>query len=330
MHASDIRFHVVLCSHNGAAFIEDQIASILRQGDGIAVLHIHDFASGDNSRELLDRLKAQVGSRIQLHYHPDAPGAAASFVRALQHTAPLLTEQSLVFLADQDDIWLPEKLSTINTELERRRLSPAEPFILFHDVHVVDDTLQMIRPTYYTGNPFYVPRDLDRTRLLMANPAIGHTMLMSPALINLMTSWPDTDCYMMHDWLAMLIASRVGRIEQIPMALSLYRQHENNVLGAYRTRGGIASVSRLLRFTDRMVVQAVGFARAAHDLSTKRAIASSGLEAWCRCGYRPAALALSMGAVMRGPTWQRKAIGLLLLARAVIGPANGKTGQGRS
>jgi rhamnosyltransferase len=243
MHASDICFHVVLCSHNGAAFIEDQIDSILRQGDGIAVVHVHDFASRDGSREVLDRLKTEVGNRIQLHYHHDAPGAAASFIRALQHTAPTLTERSLVFLADQDDVWLPEKLATISTELERRHLSPTEPFILFHDVHVVDETLQMMRSTYYTGNPFSVPRDLDCTRLLMANPAIGHTMLMSPALIDLLTAWPDTDCYMMHDWLAMLIASRTGRVEQIPLALSLYRQHENNVLGAYRTRGGSASVS---------------------------------------------------------------------------------------
>lgn len=330
MPVSDIIFHVVLCSHNGSAFVEDQIESILRQGDGVAVVHVHDFASTDGSREVLDRIKAKAGSQIDLHHHSDAPGAAASFLRALQCTAPVLTERSLVFLADQDDIWLPEKLAIIRAELERRRLSPAEPFVLFHDVCVVDDRLQVMRPTYYTGNPFRVPRDLDQTRLLMANPAIGHTMLLSPALIDLITAWPDSDRYMMHDWLAMLIASRAGRVEQIPMALSLYRQHANNVLGAYRTRGGAASVSRLLSFTDRMVDQAVSFARAAHDLSANRLIASSGLEAWCRRGYRPAALALSAGAVVRGPTWQRKAIGLLLLTRAIIGSSNGKNRRGRS
>lgn len=330
MPISDFCFHVVLCSHNGASFLDEQITSILSQGDAIKIVHVHDFASVDNSRLVLERLKEKFGLRIQLTFHGDAPGASASFLRALQRTAPNLPEGALVFLADQDDVWLPGKLVTIKRELERCMLNPTDPFILFHDVHVVDESLRVTRRTYYTGNPFAVPRDLDRSRLLMANPAIGHTMLISPALIRLITTWPETQHYMMHDWLAILIASRVGRVEYIPEALSLYRQHDNNVLGAYRTRGGIASVSRLLKFVDRMVIQAMSFARAVHCLPPSRTVATSRLESLCRRGYRSAALALSVGAVVRGPTWQRKAIGLLLLVRAIIGSHNQDIRQGRS
>jgi glycosyltransferase involved in cell wall biosynthesis len=330
MAIGDSCFQVVLCSHNGASFLNEQITSILTQGDAIEVVRVHDFASMDNSRLVLDRLKEQFGPRIELTFHPDAPGASASFLRALQLTAPNLPEGSLVFLADQDDVWLPGKLATIERELQRCMLNPADPFILFHDVHVVDETLRATRLTYYTGNPFAVPRDLNRSRLLMANPAIGHTMLMSPALIRLIATWPETQYYMMHDWLAILIASRVGRVEYVPEALSLYRQHDNNVLGAYRTRGGMASVSRLLKFTDRMVIQAMSFARAVHCLAPNHTVATSRLETLCRRGYRSAALALSVGAVVRGPTWQRKAIGLLLLVRAIIGSHNQDIRQGRS
>ncbi len=333
MKIADRPFRVVLCSHNGEQFIEEQIDSILQQGDEIDAIHIHDFASLDGTRTVLERLQKTAGNKLSITHHADAPGTAASFVRALRLTAPSLPDGSMIFLADQDDVWLPNKLETIQAELAERRLSAGVPFVLFHDVHVVDEKLTLMRPTYYTGNPFRVPRDLDRARLLMANPAIGHTMLISVPLVRKLVTWPDVDRYLMHDWLAILIASRLGRIEQIPVALSLYRQHGNNVLGAYRTGGKFASVSRLLDFVDRVVGQAVAFSRAAHALRRTPgacAIEDSRLEALCRRGYRSAAAALSVKAVTHGPTWQRKALGALLLLRAIIGTTDKRAGWRQS
>ncbi len=316
------RFVVVLCSHNGAGFIEEQINSILQQNGRIDRIHVHDFASTDGTTAILARLEQRHGDRICVALHPDAPGALQSFVRALRLVAPALDDNALVFLADQDDVWLPNKLETVTQVLAERRLSPATPFVLFHDVKVVDGSLQVMRPTYYTGNPFQVPRDLHFTRLVLANPAIGHTMLISVPLLRLLVAWPDTERYLMHDWLAALIASRLGRIEYIPQALSLYRQHDSNVLGAYRKRR--ISPARLLRFTDNLVIQAGALAQATRDLSARHGSAGqkiSPVERLCRHGYRRGALALAATAFARGPTWQRKAIGVLLLIRAIVGPS---------
>jgi rhamnosyltransferase len=324
------QFHVVLCSHNGEKYIQEQIRSILRQSETIDAIHVHDFASTDGTLVILDSLRSEAGGKLAITSHSDAPGTSASFIRALQLTEPLLGEKSCVFLADQDDVWLPEKLVTIKGELARRQLGPNEPFILFHDVQVVDEELRLMRPTYYTGNPFRLPRDVDGVRLMMANPAIGHTMLLSPPLVHKIVAWPETGHYMMHDWLAMLIASRIGRIEHVPLALSLYRQHGNNVLGAFRTRPGVPSVTRLLNFVDRLINQAVSFSRAIRLLPARTGVPSSeqrSLEALCRQGYRTSAVALSIAALVRGPTWQRKAIGLLLLTRAFIGPLNRRSAQ---
>jgi glycosyltransferase involved in cell wall biosynthesis len=323
MNVNPSNFFVILCSHNGQDFLEEQVRSIFLQGERIHGIRLHDFASKDGTHEVISALKAEFGDRLVVTYHEDAPGAAASFIRALQLSAPDLPPNSLIFFADQDDVWLPDKLDVIEAELDQRELSPDEPFILFHDVQVVDQSLRMTRPTYYTGNPFRVPRDLDRSRLLMANPAIGHTMLLSMPLVKEVIAWPDIGKYMMHDWLAVLIASRIGRAESIPTALSLYRQHDSNILGAYRRRK-VPSVLRLVRFADRIVLQAMAFSRAAHVRRSSQgseAVARSPLEAWCRNGYRTAAVALSIGAAVYGPTWQRKAIGGLLFLRAIIGPA---------
>lgn len=324
--ASNFHFAVILCSHNGDRFIVEQIRSILDQALP-ATIHVHDFASHDATRAVLEALCAQASGRITTTFHDHAPGAAASFLVALRDTLPQLPHDALILFADQDDVWCPEKLATIAREITHRRLSPAKPFLMFHDVTVVDADLTPLRPTYYTGNPFRVPRDLDRRRLMMANPAIGHTMLLSVPLARLVADWPDGEGYLMHDWLAILVASRIGRVEQIPTALSLYRQHDNNILGAYRTRGRIASLSRLLGFVDRMTGQAVRFTQAVETTSiASESIHITYLDRACRHGYRTAALALAWAAVVHGPTWQRKAIGLLLFTRAIIGPIEGRKG----
>lgn len=324
----DYRFSVILCSHNGDRFVREQIQSILDQEERVEAIYVHDFASRDDTRAVLQEIQAEAGDVVRLTFHDHASGASASFLEALRHTAPLLGERTLVFLADQDDVWLPGKLAIVRREVEQRRLDTAKPMLLFHDVQVVDAKLNPIRPTYYTGNPFQVPRDLDARRLMMANPAIGHTMLLSAALVRIVTDWPESDRYLMHDWLAILIASRLGRVEMIPQALSLYRQHDANVLGAYRTHGRIASVSRLLRFIDRMILQATAFSLALPATSTRGGAAGSGLERLCRRGYRSTALALSWAALVHGPTWQRKAISLLLFARAIVGPRENETVRG--
>ena len=324
--ADNSRFAVILCSHNGARFIGEQIRSILDQAMPVTI-HVHDFASRDGTRAVLDALHLQAGKRMTVTFHDQAPGAAASFLVALRHTLQRLPDDALILFADQDDVWCPEKLVTITREITRRGLSPAEPFLLFHDVTVVDADLTPLRPTYYTGNPFMVPRDLDRRRLMMANPAIGHTMLLSTPLARVVAAWPDSEGYLMHDWLAILIASRIGRIEHIPEALSLYRQHDSNVLGAYRTRSRMSSLSRLLDFVDRMTVQATRFARAIETPPRGGdAVHTTYLDRACRHGYRTAALALAWAATVHGPTWQRKAIGLLLFARAILGPGNNRNG----
>ena len=319
----DRQFYVVLCCHNGARYIEAQVNSIIAQGDSITKILIHDFASKDATRQYLQALAAAEPDRVELFFHDDAPGAAQSFIRAIRQISPRLDDNALVFLSDQDDVWLNDKIETIDAELVRQGLTAIEPFILFHDVRVVNDELNVIRETYYSGNPFALPRDLDFGRLILANPAIGHTMLLSPPLLKALASWPIASGFLMHDWLAILIASRIGRLAYINQPLSLYRQHDANILGAYRTRSRWASFARLLSFSDKLVIQARTFAQSVEAARSSPGIKiarQSQLERHCQGGYRRAAIALAVAAAIRGPTWQRKAISGLLMTRAVLGP----------
>lgn len=311
----------ILCSHNGARFIAAQIDSILGQNVGIDAIHVHDFGSSDTTLAIAEASAASNPGRVHVTAHAEAPGAAASFMKALRLTLPLLPPDALVFFVDQDDVWLPHKTQALERELRSSEISLNDSVLIFHDVRVVDAELRVIRPTYYSGNPFRLPRDLNPASILMSNPAIGHTMVLSAPLARQVANWPDATCYLMHDWLALLVASRMGTIHFVDEALSLYRQHEANVLGAYRTDRRPARIAKLMRFADGLIRQAICFSRSM-DVVGHRSIESRPamqLESACRQGYRAAAAALAVAAFHHGPTWQRKAIGLILLVRAVFG-----------
>ena len=66
--------HVLLCSHNGAPFIAQQIASIRAQSRAVDVIHVFDHASEDGTREVLAQLAQDAGEApLELHWVDNAP-----------------------------------------------------------------------------------------------------------------------------------------------------------------------------------------------------------------------------------------------------------------
>ena len=200
---------------------------------------------------------------------------------------------------------------------------------VFHDVQVVDDTLSPLRRSYYTDSPFALPRDLAPDRLLLANPAIGHTLAISGALLRAVNKSLTKPGYLMHDWATVLVASRVGSVKFIPEALSLYRQHDANVLGAFKRRRPSEIYLRTFRFARGLLRQNRQFGR---DTAQIHAAASarggrsraSLLDRWLQATaiHAPflAGPLLGILAFARGPTWQRRLLGCALWLAAVNEP----------
>ena len=177
---------VILCSHNGARFIEEQISSIRAQTVPVDTIHVFDFASTDATRSILHRLATDaVLPRVFVKEHADAPGAALSFFRAFSEMAEVVSDTDCIFLADQDDVWLGTKVAQVTRRFDDAvAADPTGLVAVFHDVHVVDHALSPLRKSFYhADSPFALPRDLAPDRLLLANPAIGHTLAISGALL---------------------------------------------------------------------------------------------------------------------------------------------------
>ena len=99
------RVCVLMASYNGEKFIREQIDSILRQ-EGVEVsLVVRDDHSTDSTPEILREY--EEAGKISVLRDDIHLGAPNGFMKLLYEADPC----DYYAFADQDDIWLPDKLS---------------------------------------------------------------------------------------------------------------------------------------------------------------------------------------------------------------------------
>lgn len=101
---------VCMATHDGGRFVADQLASILAQlGPNDEVVIVDD----DSSDDTLARLREVRDSRVRLVEWTRNRGYVRAFEEALR-----LAGGEMVLLADQDDVWVPGRVSTMVRALE--------------------------------------------------------------------------------------------------------------------------------------------------------------------------------------------------------------------
>lgn len=227
---------IILATHNGADFLEDQITSIFRQTVQDWHLHITDDGSSDQTLAKIDHIRQQCPERITLHHGP-AKGFAANFMSALRRLPP---NTKWIAFADQDDIWQNDKLSMA--------------------LHVLAHTH---KPTIYCGRRYVVNRHLQKLgydfpspptpsfgNALAQNIVAGNTMVMNNAALRLVQSAKDV-AVPYHDWwIYLLVTGAGGDVIFDPKPSLLYRQHTQNMVGANIGFYGLCSrLNRLMNGT---------------------------------------------------------------------------------
>ncbi len=136
---------VAMPSYNGARFIKEQVKSICEQTVRPDEIIISDDGSADGTQQIVTELAAEEkekGTTITLLSDNPTKGPSFNLVWALKHC-----HGDYIFFADQDDIWLPDKVETvIGTFLDH----PGSKLV-FHDASSVDKDGHPIDETF---NPF--------------------------------------------------------------------------------------------------------------------------------------------------------------------------------
>lgn len=220
----------LVCTHNGEKYLKEQIDSLLIQTRGLDKICIFDFNSSDNTSIIAKRFVEEFGN-VRFEKIDFAPGPAISFFIGIDRIRDSEVEDYLLYLVDQDDLWLKSKNDFVFNEYFKLKFDFA-----FHDVEIVDADLNTLRPNYY-GGYWNVKRDFTFPSQLFANCVIGHTCVLHSDFVKVL-SIPNDSRVPMHDWHIANQALLRNNYIFFEEVLSKYRQHDDNILGASKSGFG--------------------------------------------------------------------------------------------
>ena len=146
-------------------------------------------------------------------------------------------------LSDQDDYWIPTKIEKSIKCIKENEEKYSGPILVHTDLKVVNQNLEILGESFIKYRNLN-PQVKDIAHLLVQNNITGCTMCWNSELNKLLDLSDDEIA--MHDWWIALVATCFGHIEFIDEATILYRQHENNVVGATKVNSLGFIINRLL------------------------------------------------------------------------------------
>lgn len=218
------RVAILLSTYDGARFLPEQLASFDAQDYRAWLLFWRDDGSIDETPAVMARWSVGRDDVRTLADTGTRRGVLDSFLTLLR-TAVADPASDLFAFADQDDVWLPQKLSRAVAAIGDSQV----PTLYFARQTLVDGALRPIA----TSAPVRVPPGFPTA--LTQNLATGCTVVMNRAAAALVANSapPET----VHDWWSyLLVAAAGGRIIADPEPVVLYRQHAANVIGAPSSR----------------------------------------------------------------------------------------------
>lgn len=216
-----MKVNILMSTYNGEAYLREQLDSILHQSFQEWHLLIRDDGSKDRTREIIQDYVAKDSRIIWIDQEERTNlGVIKSFHRLLKY------ERADYFcFSDQDDVWLPDKLSQ---QLEVAKGYPSDrPLLVYMDLKVVDENLLVLNESMIKSQSHHANTSLES--ILIENTVTGGVTLINQTLADL---WERTDGLIMHDWYLAILAAALGHLVYLDQPGELYRQHGHNVVGA--------------------------------------------------------------------------------------------------
>ena len=219
-----------MAAYNGEKYIAEQIESIQNQSIIRWQLIIRDDGSSDGTLKLISKYISNDERITLLKDRMGNLGVIDNFGELIKFA--LTKDSELIFFADQDDVWFPNKLEIFMNKYEELTSydNSTTPILVHSDLQVVDSEINMIHPSFMNcigARPVY---EDPLNRLLIQNYVTGCSMACNRALLKI--GYPFPEKIVMHDWWLSLCAASCGKIGSIMEQTIHYRQHGDNQYGA--------------------------------------------------------------------------------------------------
>lgn len=231
---------VLLSTYNGEKFLKPLLNSILAQdtldGKLIIKIFVRDDGSSDNTIEIL-KMYENEGLITLGDFGKANVGFAKSFSWLIKN-AP---NSDYYAFCDQDDIWLPHKISNSVNALEKE--DKEIPLLYNTNLIVVDEELNEI--TRDTHSILLKDSQQRFEERVLQNNTYGCTVVINDALRKLYSVIPSEEIRS-HDYILAVLASGLGKFIYEENPQILYRQHRNNTVGFYK--GSLRNYLRMIKF----------------------------------------------------------------------------------
>ncbi|MCP1309720.1 glycosyltransferase family 2 protein [Paenibacillus tyrfis] len=222
---------ILLSTYNGSAFLETFFQSLLNQTYQNFTLFIRDDGSSDDTKLFIKKYSEQYDNIFVINQFKGNFGPAASFSLLLEYVLALESFNYFMF-ADQDDIWIPNKIQLTLEEMQKLEgQHPGKPVLVYTDLYVADKDLNVISQSYWKYQKIN-PRRTKLNQLLLQNVVTGCTVMVNEQLARL--SVPISSMSIMHDWWLGIAANAFGVISYVNTPTVMYRQHGQNSIGAQK------------------------------------------------------------------------------------------------
>ncbi|HYG00792.1 MAG TPA: glycosyltransferase [Chryseosolibacter sp.] len=207
-----------MATKNGAKYISEQIDSIIMQLGSDDELVISDDRSVDETEKIVSNYH---DSRIKFFTNDNKNGVVSNFENSLRRSSG-----EYIFLSDQDDVWVGNKI-----EVMRRELLTHD--VVISDCSLANDTLDIFEPSFFALNN----SGKGIVRNIIKNSYMGCCMAFKRKVLEKALPFPNNTP--MHDMWIGLIGEMNYDVKFLKMPLVYYRRHQGNASSS----GGVSGIA---------------------------------------------------------------------------------------
>ena len=221
-----MKISVALCTYNGEKFLKEQIDSILNQTQKVDEIVVCDDGSTDCTIEILKEYDRKYPNIFHIYRNKVNLRSVKNFEKAIS-----LCSGDVIFLSDQDDIWVSHKVEKYVAYFN------ANPHITVlasngycidenskvHDKYSIWDVPQFLREAKAPLNYYHIITQI-------SNIATGSTMAFKKEIVAKAIPFPVSEGFHHDEWLA-LISSKNKNFEFLNEKFYFYRIHSNQQVG---------------------------------------------------------------------------------------------------
>ena len=217
---------VALCTYNGEKFLTEQLDSILNQTQKITEIIVCDDGSTDQTISILENYNVRFPNLFKIHQNEHNLRSVKNFEKAIS-----LCTGEIIFLSDQDDIWVCNKVedyvSYFNNHPNINVLASNGYCIdqnsIVHEKYAFWDAPQFLRDKNI---------DVDYFKIIthISNIATGASMAFRKSIVNDILPFPLMNNFHHDEWIA-LISSATSSFDLLNKKYFYYRIHDSQQVG---------------------------------------------------------------------------------------------------